>query len=239
MTICTHTRILTPWDLQVDLFYDASNTDGRNNATSISSISSVVNLGTKANNVSQSTGASQPTLFQNANNNQPVMRFSGSQYLSAASAAPNQYAGEITVFGIVKLSNASVVRRFISFGATGGVSAGNRASPNLLKYDYTCNAVADVFTTADYWSTTDYETFVGVIKNSAGSWSVDFYKNGTFLQNVSTSAPIASSDSFCVGSYSTTVALWNGDIQLAGFFYSALKSWQINALSLFLQIRKG
>src|SRR5574337_1977026 len=193
----------SPTNIGIDRWFNAFSLSGDfSRPANGASVSSAYDLGKQAENVTQITPATQPTFVSNAINGAPSLAFNGSQYLSAANSSKNNYAGECAVFALVKLSDATVARRFLSHGSTGGISVGNRQSPNLLKYDLTCNNVLDVFTATDYWVVGSYQVYAAILKNNAGSWSVDFYRNGVFLENIATSAPVSSSSSYYIGARS-------------------------------------
>lgn len=233
MTCTTMQRVVTPWDLQVDTWWSALNPDGAGGyPANGSSVSSLTDLGTKGNNLSQASGALQPTFTRSANGNFPAISFSGTQWMSCAASANNSYAGGKSSYGVWQC-NASGTQRIVMKVLSWAYSA---ASTN---YNWNIwNSGSGVAATV-----TGNPISSGVYQSCTMIWNagtdVTFYKNAASYQTITpftTLADVGVNDLY-LGTRDGTQQYMVGAITDWFVFFRVQSAWEISYMNFFERFR--
>jgi hypothetical protein len=215
--------------------YDCMNMDGEGGTLSnFSGVATQNDLSWNARNLSQSTGGLRPTYrVRTFNTAQNSIIFDGNRWLTGSNIS---YAGEMTIIFLGNIEVASATRYFVSYG-TDGVCFG-AGSATFRKLQFIVNSSDILTTSADQFSGTTYAVMTAVLKNEGGNWSVDFYKNGVFIENIaSTSGPDASADQFFIGARAASTDAWIGGIALIAGWHRVLTSWELNMMHQVFKVR--
>lgn len=150
------------------------------------------------------------------------------------------YAGEITVFLLIEADIAftSAAGNIISYGAGGGISIGNGAV-DFTKARFSCNGIGNFeTTTSGVLVNGQFLVLICQLRTDGSNWFVDFWKNYDFIETVSASAPIASSDYFTLGALNSSSISggWVGQFGFGAAINSALYRDQP---AIFSQLQKA
>jgi hypothetical protein len=225
--------ITAPADLGLDIIWDPLNLDKvAGYPADGSSVSSILDLGRSGNNLSQATGAAQPIFKRDIINGNPILRFSGAQWMSSPAGANNAYAGAMSVFVVWSTPNTSPapIARTIT-----------KVSSWTLSYvteDIQFGLFAGGSYTADNIIANDTVYNTGTVFN--GSTATDFYRNGELFTTVSAAGTMSGTASdLYFGSRDGTQHFITGDVGFLCVAYRALSSFEIGKLNTYLNIRFG
>lgn len=228
--------IYLPQHFGAQVYFDSMSMDGQGSTLgNFAAVSTQSDLSGNAYTITQVTGANQPqyrTQVVNTSGNSVI--YDGARFMSGSNIS---YAGEFTIMFLGTLDVISAVRTIFSNGATNGISfsAGGASFRRLV---FTCNGVGSATSTADQYNVGQFALMTAILKNSAGSWSVDFYKNGTFIENVAIAgAPNTSADPFYVGSIDASSQRWIGQNVMLATWARALSAFELNMMHLFFRRR--
>lgn len=236
--IFARNRQLLPNHTGAAYYFDAMNMDGNGGLlANSSSVSSWYDLTGNGHTLTQSTGANQPVyLTQSCNNNNSIsFSAASSQYLTGSNIA---YAGELTIMALLLINSSTLVQRFLSYGASGGVSIGNPPTTGLTA-DFTINSVVDTNTSSNFYVLNQFVVITARLRNPSGStWVVDFLKNGVdFQTNIAAAAPVSSSSPFTIGAFSSSAAFWSGKIAMLAGWHGLLNTAIENQMHLLFKTR--
>jgi hypothetical protein len=224
--------LYVPQNFGLDILIDPLNLDG--NYTYYSdgvSISSIIDQGITPNNMSQATGAAQPIYKRAIINGNPVLRFSGAQWMSSPNGVNNAYAGAMSIFCVFATPNNSPAStgRIITKISSWGLSY---ASTNAT-FSFTGPYTATGLIAAN-------NTFYNIGAFYDGSANTTFYRNGALFQNVALAAvmPASSSDLY-LGSRDGLTNFIECDIAFLAVKFGTLSNFQINAINFYLNQRFG
>src|SRR6478736_1261780 len=98
MIMAQDSSLITPWDLQPNIWVDPRNYDG-NNTVSVNgtAMTSITNLGKVGSVFTQASAPAQPNIQNNIVNGNPVFRFSGTQSMTMAPNTGLDYAGTMSI----------------------------------------------------------------------------------------------------------------------------------------------
>lgn len=211
-----------------NIVYDASNPNKNSssipaNATALPSIKDLAKSG---NDMAQATGANQPTYIHTAVNGLNVFNFNSasSQFMSRAGSSINNYNGEMAGLAIVKTDTIAAGVSRVMRKSTTGWSFGRSAD----KYIFTTHGRSDFITTGAQFVAGTWQVMGVVLKNVAGTWSVDFYKNRTLVENVVGLSPSGGTGTLYFGSLDNVAEFFSGQIQLACTRFSKINSAEMN-----------
>lgn len=212
-------------DMVVD--FDNPLKDSANIPANDAALSSVLDIGKRANSFVQATGVNQPIYKHNIINGHNAALFSSNQFLSAThDAAKNGYTGAMTILAIVTTTSIAVgVTRILSkvSGTTDGFSSGRSAD----KSQFTARGVTDYTDTsvdfaADVW------TVITAVYN--GSNSVQFYKDGVAQAAIGGGAVNSSTAPLRIGNFNGVVQFWDGYMQLIFWAWRACNAGELAIL---------
>lgn len=234
----------TPAMLRVNTWWDANNPAGNGVIpTDGTQLSSITDLGLNGNTVTQATGANQILFKRNIINGQNVFRFSGSQFASCVNSANNNYVGPLTIVAIAMptgtLTPGGGDTRIVSKGANlanldgygYGLFTGGKSS--LTTWN-----IHDYSTTNEEWYLGEY-AIQTVVYNS--NFSVDFYTNGSFVQNLTAGSGFTQATQPLVfGAKNVSGGqAWQGDVIACFIFYRALTAAELNLMHAYCLARVG
>lgn len=236
MIITQNPGIYLPQYFGAQVYFDSMNMDGNGGVLSdFSSVSTQSDLSGNGRTITQATGASQPqyrTEVVNTTGNSVI--FDGSRYMSGSNIS---YAGQFTIMFLGTLDVLSATRTIFSNGSTNGISFSAGAA-SFRKLVFTCNGVGSAVSSADQYNTGQFAVMTAVLKNNAGSWSVDFYKNGTFIENVAIAGgPNSSADPFYVGAINASSQMWIGQNVMLATWPRVLSSFELNMMHILFKTR--
>lgn len=227
-----------PFTQLLDTCWDANNPN--NNSAIIpsngSSLATIYDTGNKGNNVAQATSALQPTYITNAINGQAAFGFSGTQYMSLANAASNNYVGAMTLVFVAETTTANTLTQSsilsLSDGTTGFVSA--RHGRGL---DFNAIGGTDyIGTIASEWTINTFY-YKMIIYN--GSNAVTFYSNHVQANTFSGGAVSATTGSLYFGSQSSGTNIWSGKVALCGWAWRAFNAGEVSLMNSAINARYG
>lgn len=224
----------TPIRLNVDSWWSLSNPNGDNTRlANTAPVTFVKDLGSRGNDVSQSSGANQPPYELNSINGLSSIVCTGTQWLERANSASNNYVGPLGIFALVSIDAQSDSYRFISKSPTGGGwSSGHYQAREML----TTHGVTDYIVTTANITLSQFFVY-GAIYNPTGG--VDFYKNGVFVQNITGGAYTTSTGDLLLGAYDKVVSGWRGKISEVCLFFRLPTADEISQMNKFLMLRAG
>lgn len=233
MICCTPRRMITPWDLQIDTYYDALNPDGQASyPASASAVSALTDLGKRGNNQSQPTGGLQPTYTRNANNNMPAISFNGSQWMSCAAGAGNAYQGEMTILGLWEVTANGGTQRILTKILSWSYS--------ILANNYNWNVwqSATGMNSATATNPIVNGTYQNCTINYNRGTDVTFYKDGASLvTNAFTALNDAGVGDVYLCTRDGTQQYVTGAFQMLLTFFRELDAWELMYMNLWIKVR--
>lgn len=227
-------RVITPWDLQVDTYYDAHNPDGSGGyPANASALSSIADLGRKGNTQAQASGSLQPTFVRNAVNSYPGFNFSGAQSMSCAQSAGNTYVGSSSFFVLFSTTNAvpSPTQRLLTRVNTFAVTQTTNTLLLSLFGAGSYNAGGTPISNNTYYNTGYiYTNNVQTVFNIGGS--VFSTISGAFTMASNTS-------DLYFGSRDNLQNFFSGVIPLIMWFQRATADWENLAMAFWIKIKGG
>lgn len=221
-----------PRRLSVDSAYFSSNPTGTGQLPSDgTALPLIADLGTRGNHLSQATGINQPVFKTNIVNGQNVFRLTTSSFMTCASSSNNTYVGPLTIINILSLANLGAIQQI--FGKPG--SWFSSASPSN-GFRFTTAGVKDYDSAASQFS---LNTFLVKTERFNSNFSVDFWKNGTFLSNVTGTAGMSSASNGLILGNSNPAFAVAADVVATLIWYRALSSTEISMANNFARAMIG
>lgn len=216
-----------PIHIGVNSWYDTLNPLGDNSTpTDGSALSLIKDLGLNGNDVSQASGSAQPIFKRSIINNNHVFRVDGTKVMSAAGGPGNNYNGPLTVLSIADTTQTSATTTLC-----GKSASWVHSMDDVAQFRFTTPSIMDYDTTnAQYIA----NTFLVQTARFNSDFSVDFWKNRSFIQNVggTTAMPSSTGPLYLFASNSTPTFAWNGDVIAFCIFFRALTNaeimWMLN-----------
>jgi hypothetical protein len=225
-----------PQHFGAQVYFDSMSMDGAGSTLAdFTSVSTQSDLSGNSRTITQATGANQPqyrTQVINTAGNSVI--YDGSRFMSGSNIS---YAGELTIMWLGTLDVVTAVRTIFSNGATNGIAFG-AGGASFRRLQFVVNGVGTATSSADQFNTGQFAVMTAVLKNNAGSWSVDFYKNGTFIENIAVAgAPNSSGNPFYVSSIDATNQRWVGQHDMLAVWPYALNNFQLNVMHVLFKTR--
>lgn len=225
-----------PQHFGAQVYFDSMSMDGAGSTLAdFTSVSTQSDLSGNSRTITQATGANQPqyrTQVINTAGNSVI--YDGSRFMSGSNIS---YAGELTIMWLGTLDVVTAVRTIFSNGATNGIAFG-AGGASFRRLQFVVNGVGTATSSADQFNTGQFAVMTAVLKNNAGSWSVDFYKDGTFIENIAVAgAPNSSSNPFYVSSIDATNQRWVGQHDMLAVWPYALNNFQLNVMHVLFKTR--
>jgi hypothetical protein len=236
MIINQNALVYLPQYFGAQFYFDSMSMDGNGSVMSnFSSVSTQSDVSGNGHTITQGTGANRPqyrTSVINTSGNSVL--YDGARYLSGSNIS---YAGEFTIMWLGTLDVTTAVRTIFSNGSTNGISFG-AGGASFRQIIFSCNGVGTATSSANQFNAGQYAVMTAVLSNNAGNWSVDFYKNGTFIENVAMAgAPNASADPIYVGAIDASSNRWVGAHTMLAGWARVLTTWELNQMHLFFKRR--
>lgn len=238
MIMTSSPGIYLPQNLGSNWYYDSMSVTGNGTVlTDFAAVQNMSDLSGNGHNLSQSNASIAPLYRTMTLANSNTLSVSGTKYMTASNIS---YAGEISIVALVEcdVSFVSSAGFFVSYGSDGGVAIGNGLS-NFGKLRFVCNGVGGFETVSSSIFVNGQFCVVGcILKNNAGTWTVDVYKNGAFVETVSAAQPVASSANFALSALNSSGSNgWLGQIVALAGWHRVLSSWELNMMNLYFRIR--
>ena len=184
------------------------------------------------NDVTQGTGANQPTTQSDAQNGKNVLVFDGTNhFMSSVFDASLDIRNDFTIIYVAKTDDTTMTRRIL---ATDGYATGVASS---ARTQYTALGVQDYSSANDYWNTSSH-----IINTMTMDTSNDaiFYKNNAVFSSPTGANPAnATTTGIFIGSRDTGVQKWDGEIAEIIIYDRVLSTAERTVLNRYLSLEWG
>lgn len=233
---------ILPTDLGVNIWVNGDNplNDPGNIPADGTALANISDFSGKGNNFVQASGANQPVFKRNIINGRNVIRFSGNQFLTCANSAANSYSGAMTVIATLTTTDVGTADARLYTKGSFNLGSGYGIARNFGRQRYNSFTATDYITTAAQFTVNVFQVFTSVLNSN---WSVDFYKNGTFIENKTGNPQVASTNTLYLGAMNTTgatvVQYWSGDLVELMIFFRVLSASELNRMHLYCKNKIG
>jgi hypothetical protein len=232
MTSIVH--VPSPFDSLPAVAFCASNPDGIfSYPADTTALATLYDMNGGNTTVSQATGGNRPTFERGELNGKPAISMNASQWFNAVSNSINNPNAGRTFAAVFKLNVVTGTQRLFGKLLTAMFSFVD------AKYTFTTwNGASGTSSTSTanqvVASTWQYSLFA-----YKPTWTTDFYKNGSFIENVANAANTTSVSDYYIGTRDGTQHFVNGAFTDLYDYTHEFTAWEVQHLQSYLAVNSG